>query len=220
MCLCSTLPLYSMTEDNSASILREAEDQFTTILETHWKSIDDKLLEVSSFYRYHRSFSSGMQEYIEAYGFWYFLKTGHLCDQRLLEQGFRKANLIHLQVTLEDYVGGIADMSGEIMRRANSICSPAHLQEVLKMGEFLRQLEDGPGEVCRHFTSLKQKWRMIQENVRKVENTCYLWKLREFDTPYSSGGSRQLQGRRGFETSRSQEIVEKEEEDTDPIHMS
>ena len=214
------LLLYSMTEDNSMSILREAENHFETIIESYWKLIDEKLLEVSSFYRYHRSFSIGMQEYIEAYCFWYFLKTGHLCDQRLLEHRFQEANLTHLRITLEDYVAGIADMSGEIMRRANSVLSPAHLQDVLKMVEFLHQLEDGLYEVCHHFTSLRQKWCMIQENVRKVESSCYSWKLREFDIPYSLDGSRQPpQRNRGFEVFRSQDIIEKSEERFDSTPM-
>lgn len=156
-------------------------------MESDWKAIESNLLgEISSFYRYHRSVSGGMQEYIKAYCFWYFLKEGRLCSKHHLEQKFHDSELIPIRITLEDYVGGIFDMTRELMRRAISSLSSSRLGKDLEIYRFLRRLEEGLYRMFHYLTSLEQKWIMLEENVRKVENACYLWKLREFDALFIS----------------------------------
>lgn len=175
------LPLYSDTGATLVSTLVDAGHQLSDLLELDWKIIERKFGDLTLFHRYHRSISAGMQEYIEAYCFWYFLKNGQLCGKRYIQQQFHQTHLISIEITLEDYVGGVSDMSGELMRRAISILSSPRLEEALGIYRFLRVLEEELYELFHYFTSLKQKWITLQENIRKVENACYLWKLREFD---------------------------------------
>jgi predicted translin family RNA/ssDNA-binding protein len=169
----------TIDETSSDAIFNEAEEKFNLIMHSLWNTVNTTIPTMSSFYRYHSAFSNGMQEYIEARSFWYFLKTKQLCSRQQLLHHFHSAGLVHIHVTLEDYVAGIADMSGEIMRRAVSLLSPSQDEEVWKLCDFLRWMANGLNLPCHRVASLRHKWNILQENVCKVENACCLWNLRK-----------------------------------------
>jgi predicted translin family RNA/ssDNA-binding protein len=170
--ICSTT-FYRVTDETSTEIFKEAEEKLNNLLHVSWNTVNTAVSDTASFYRYHSSFSSGLQEYIEAYSFWYFLKTKQLCSRQLLQQYFHHAGLAHIHVTIEDYVAGLADMSGEIMRRAISLLGPSLTHEMGELCDFLRWMANGLNIPCHRI-----KWDILQANVDKVENAYCLWNLR------------------------------------------
>lgn len=77
-------------------------------------------LQGTNFYRYERNISSGMQEYFEALSFQYYLESQTIItlDQASSKLQSFAAEGDELRVTPTDYVLGLFDMTGELMRFA------------------------------------------------------------------------------------------------------
>lgn len=91
------------------------------------------------FWRYQRNVSPGLQEYIEALSFTHYLETGQLVSYNqvqqslsdengvvrpaLVEECVAPTNLQFFPLPLEDYLLGLSDLTGELMRYAISAIS-------------------------------------------------------------------------------------------------
>lgn len=130
----------------------------------------------SNYYRFHRAFTNGMQEYIEARTFFYYV-TDHLLmtpeqiQQEIMQhcESMQKSNLA---VDSTDYVLGVADLTGELMRKgvADSTSSP-------QIAQFLCHIEISLNElVSKHkfdARDMPRKLEVLRKSVSKVEKACY-----------------------------------------------
>jgi predicted translin family RNA/ssDNA-binding protein len=75
-----------------------------------YKELD---IQGENFYRFSNKFSFAVQEFIEGYSLYEYLKTGELLKKEKIDSEFGF-------VSHEDYILGIADLSGELMRLATN----------------------------------------------------------------------------------------------------
>ncbi|KAF8422511.1 translin-associated factor TraX [Tirmania nivea] len=140
-------------------------------------------------HRYSWNISGGIQEYLEAISFHHYLTTGRLLTitqaQASLPEG--------INLTIEDYFGGIFDLVGELMRLAITIIattpldqegggvkSPKILNDLREMRAFFESLNTrGMGIV----KEVEKKMGVMRTCVEKVEGAVYGMLVRGRERP-------------------------------------
>jgi len=89
-----------------------------------------------------------------------------------------------LEVTEEDYILGIADLTGELMRLAiNSIGNGNH-EQALEVCQFLRSLKGEYNIITvTHKSQLGRKMEVMRSSLLKVEDACYAIRIRGSEYP-------------------------------------
>lgn len=178
------------------------------VLEEAKKKLDDvrgkikqlaKELVNEDMYQYHRAFSFGIQEYVEAATFRHFIMNRTLLnlsdmnselifkDEDNIDSTGRDQPYpedLRFQITPVDYLLGVADLTGELMRLCIGSVGNGDINTPFQLTQFLREIFDGfayignsgPYEVSRKLFVLKQ-------SLSKVENACYMLKVRGSETP-------------------------------------
>ncbi|KAK6488816.1 translin-associated protein X [Huso huso] len=155
-------------------------------------------------YQYHRAFTPGIQEYVEAVSFQHFIKERSLISLEQINKDLifiedkkneepeglssdsqdEKDKPVCFQVTPTDYLLGVADLTGELMRLCISSVGNGDIDTPFELSQFLRQVYDGfsyigntgPYEVSKKLYTLKQ-------SLGKVEDACYALKVRGSEIP-------------------------------------
>ncbi|NXO94701.1 TSNAX protein, partial [Certhia brachydactyla] len=186
---------------NGEEILSESEVKLDAV-RRKIKQVAQELIG-EDMYQFHRAISPGLQEYVEAVSFQYFIKTRSLIsveeiNKQLIftaedrEETTNMASNSHdkhphtwsLKVTPVDYLLGVADLTGELMRLCISSVGNGDIDTPFELSQFLRQIYDGftfigntgPYEVSKKLYTLKQ-------SLAKVENACYTLKVRGSEIP-------------------------------------
>ncbi|XP_037989587.1 translin-associated protein X isoform X2 [Motacilla alba alba] len=186
---------------NGEEILSESEVKLDAVRQKI-KQVAQELIG-EDMYQFHRAISPGLQEYVEAVSFQYFIKTRSLIsveeiNKQLIftaedrEETTNMTSNSHdkqprtwsLKVTPVDYLLGVADLTGELMRLCISSVGNGDIDTPFELSQFLRQIYDGftfigntgPYEVSKKLYTLKQ-------SLAKVENACYTLKVRGSEIP-------------------------------------
>jgi predicted translin family RNA/ssDNA-binding protein len=170
--------------DSKQDILKEAEQKLLDVKE-FLKGIALELVDEDP-YRFGRAFSPGVQEYIEALSFYHYIK--HLCLIPYQEvQNELHFNLSEETVVLDvspfDYVLGIADLTGELMRLCLNSAANGDTDTPFEVCKFLRQIHDdfvALGNINRDVSS---KLRVLNNSLNKVERACYTLEVRGSEIP-------------------------------------
>lgn len=132
---------------------------------------------VEDYYRFRQAFTSGLQEYIESRTFLDYLENGTLMSLDDISQEITSACTIAtapaLRITLNDYILGIADLTGELMRRAVADAGGEGFQILV----FLRSLSNS----MESFTikgnvggrEMRGKMETFRRSLKKVEKACF-----------------------------------------------
>ncbi len=94
------------------------------------------------------------------------------------------AQVLTFQVTPSDYLLGVADLTGELMRMCISSVGNGDIDTPFQLSQFLRQIHDGfsyigntgPYEVSKKLHTLRQ-------SLGKVEDACYTLRVRGSEIP-------------------------------------
>ncbi|MFH1408777.1 MAG: hypothetical protein ABIH34_02630 [Nanoarchaeota archaeon] len=111
--------------------------------------------------RYEGSYSSALEEFVEAMCYHAFVHHKPLPPA------------IELGVNAEVYLMGICDLTGELSRRAVRSATAKNLNEVKRIASFLDDLE---GELIRfdfRNGNLRKKYDAVKWNLKKVEEILY-----------------------------------------------
>lgn len=155
-------------------------------------------------HQYHRAFSPGLQEYVEAVTFQHYIQTRSLMgldeiNKQLVfpheenekpeeassdDKEEEEKPSLSLQVTPTDYLLGIADLTGELMRMCINSVGNGDINTPFELSQFLQQIYDGfsyigntgPYEVSKKLYTLRQ-------SLGKVEGACYTLKVRGSEIP-------------------------------------
>ncbi|XP_030628319.1 translin-associated protein X [Chanos chanos] len=153
-------------------------------------------------YQFHRAFTPGIQEYVEAVSFHHFIRHRTLIsleevnarlvfmrhertDAKGSSEGSRSSPaVLTFQVTPTDYLLGVADLTGELMRMCISSVGNGDMDTPFKLSDFLREIHDGfsyigntgPYEVSKKLHTLRQ-------SLGKVEDACYTLRVRGSEIP-------------------------------------
>ncbi|XP_035755582.1 translin-associated protein X [Egretta garzetta] len=186
---------------NGEEILNESEVKLDAV-RRKIKQVAQELIG-EDMYQFHRAISPGLQEYVEAVSFQYFIKTRSLISVEEINKQLiftaedreettnmtsnshdKQPHTWSLKVTPVDYLLGVADLTGELMRLCISSVGNGDIDTPFELSQFLRQIYDGftfigntgPYEVSKKLYTLKQ-------SLAKVENACYTLKVRGSEIP-------------------------------------
>lgn len=107
------------------------------------------------------TFSNALEEYVEARTFLSFVT-----EKRI-------ATMKELKVEPEEYLLGLADLTGELMRRAVMVATKRDVKEVQKIKECLDLLYSQFMQFDFRNGDLRRKYDSIKYNVQKVERILY-----------------------------------------------
>ena len=111
------------------------------------------------------SYKAGAEEYVEAKMF-YLSFTGKKLNE------FKKINLEY-----DSYLGGLCDLTGELVRRATNQAAAGKTKEVLKIK---KEINDIMAELVEFDMTgyLRTKYDQAKRNLRKIEQIDYEIKIR------------------------------------------
>lgn len=162
----------------SPPIAKEISTRYDSIKELFTSVAPD--LQGIDFWRYQRQISGGCQEYVEAISFQHYLETQRLITheeaQALIPGG--------VELTVNDYVLGLFDLTGELMRFAiTSIATNGTLPLGAMSGEYSegRDILMDLRAIRTSFESLDtsagphvdKKIEVMRQSVEKVEHAVY-----------------------------------------------
>uniref|UniRef100_A0A8C7BVS2 Translin associated factor X n=1 Tax=Neovison vison TaxID=452646 RepID=A0A8C7BVS2_NEOVI len=185
-------------------------EEILTESEIKLDGVRQKILQVAQelsgedMHQFHRAITTGLQEYVEAVSFQHFIKTRSLISMDEINkqlifttEEYGKENKTpssdeqdkqfgtwRLKITPVDYLLGVADLTGELMRMCINSVGNGDIDTPFEVSQFLRQVYDGfsfigntgPYEVSKKLYTLKQ-------SLAKVENACYALKVRGSEIP-------------------------------------
>ncbi|KAL0270085.1 UNVERIFIED_CONTAM: hypothetical protein PYX00_007606 [Menopon gallinae] len=174
-------------------VMVEAKKRLNHLVEDCLFSIA-KELQSEDPYLYHRAFTYGLQEFIEAYTFFHQLedKTLRHWDvyQDMLTYKLKSADgedtLEECKTMLSpvDYVLGIADLSGELMRRCINNLGSGDVNACIETCEVVRKLYAGFLSIgCYKTKEMTEKTNTLRQNLLKMENVCYNISIRSKEFP-------------------------------------
>lgn len=107
------------------------------------------------------------QEFVEAVAYYTFIKDGSLPTAK------------ELGVDLENYLMGLCDLFGELMRRATNSAIKENYKEVVSIRTFLSDLYDELMKFEFRNSELRKKFDGLKYELKKVEHLILELKLKE-----------------------------------------
>ncbi|KAK6157769.1 hypothetical protein DH2020_012017 [Rehmannia glutinosa] len=170
--------VHRISKHNKEEVLEKAEKDLAAVMDQHISRLV-KELQGTDFWKLRRAYSPGVQEYVEAATLCNFCKNGTLLDLDEINASLRTlsdSTVEPLQINVLDYLLGIADLTGELMRLAIGRISDGELEFAQKICRFVR-------EIYRELTliapkmddsyDMKTKMDVMLQSVIKVENACF-----------------------------------------------
>ncbi|KAH9921999.1 Translin [Epithele typhae] len=144
-------------------------------------------LDGERFSRYHRNVSPGLQELVEALSFAHYLEHGTLISYREVQNYLSDDDRNpYFPLPLEDYLLGLSDLTGELMRHAiASISQRGGRQRASEVCEFVRSCKADFEVFTPQFKELRKKQFVTNQSLEKIENATYAIAVRtsEYDLP-------------------------------------
>ncbi|KAJ8646403.1 hypothetical protein MRB53_008151 [Persea americana] len=175
--------VHRMTKHDKGEVLEKAEKDLAAVTDQHVSKLV-KELQGTDFWKLRRAYSPGIQEYVEAAVLCKFCKNGTLLsldeiNKSLLQLG--DPSVEPLQINILDYLLGVGDVTGELMRLATIRTSDGELEYAETICRFVR-------DIYRELTLLvpdmddnsemKKKMETMLQSVMKIENNCYKLRVR------------------------------------------
>ncbi|KAJ3284257.1 hypothetical protein HK104_010026, partial [Borealophlyctis nickersoniae] len=199
----------SISNSDRERILEDARAEQRKIAKLFERAAPD--LQGNDFYKHHRSIGPGYEEYIEAASFLVYIERGELVTKQELEQNLvdDSGNQI-LPITDEDYLLGLADLTGELMRYCINIVGRGEHEKAAEVRNFLRTMKDDY-EIL-NFPLVRRKMGVMRSSLQKVEDACYAIKVRGSEYPpeyfLEHDAWRHQEGDRGRGDGQENEIAE------------
>lgn len=170
-------------------MLDEAQKRLKELISEQFKIIAVEL-ENEDIYLYHRAISSGIQEFIEAYTFFNYIKDKSFVHWNYFQDKFeyqltnesnineREAQNISKKISLKivpsDFILGVADLTGELMRKCFKTLSIGDTQSCFEICNFVKNVYCGfllMGVLGN--LELTHKIFTLKQSVLKMEMICY-----------------------------------------------
>ncbi|KAH7923991.1 Translin [Leucogyrophana mollusca] len=139
------------------------------------------------FWRYHRAVSPGLQEYIEALSFAHYLEHGTLVTYAQVQDTLSDdSGVPYLPLPKEDYLLGLSDLTGELMRFAISgIARKGGRTKATEVCAFVRQCKSDFERFTPVVRELSKKQSVTTQSLEKIEDAVYAIVVRssEYDLP-------------------------------------
>ncbi|KAF7286925.1 hypothetical protein GWI33_003191 [Rhynchophorus ferrugineus] len=182
--------LHSINTDidsKKLSVLEEAGKRLQTLCDNNFKTIAKELIGHDP-YLYHRAFTSGMQEFIEALCFFQYIKNNHLESWNAVNINFQyndeEATQFQLLFSQYDFIMGIADFTGELMRKCINSLGGGNINDCFQLCNFVRAINTGfLGLIYSGNRELSRKAYVLRQSLNKMELVCYNIQIRGSEIP-------------------------------------
>ncbi|XP_074274779.1 uncharacterized protein LOC141598864 isoform X2 [Silene latifolia] len=170
--------VHRIGKQNKDAVLEKAEKDLQAVRDQHVSRLV-KELNGSDFWKLRRAYSPGVQEYVEAATFCKFCRTGSLLNLDEINATFlplSDPSIEPLQINTLDYLLGVADLTGELMRLAISRISDGEVEFAEKICGFVRDLHRQLTLLVPSMddsSDMKQKMDTMLQSVVKIENACF-----------------------------------------------
>ncbi|XP_076043952.1 translin associated factor X isoform X2 [Oratosquilla oratoria] len=190
--------LPGIEEEEKTKILTSTSNELRDIEQTLLKHIAMELRDEEP-YQFIGAYTGGIQEYIEALTFHQYLLTetiiSHADVQERLTYGSREdseAEVVPMSVlvTPKDFILGVSDVTGELMRYCIKSVSVGDFKTCFKICDLLRKMNSG--YLSLGFLSSRElyhKKNVFKSSLSKVEEACYSLQLRKSEIPEDMLGS-------------------------------
>ncbi|KAI0823019.1 Translin [Trametes gibbosa] len=139
------------------------------------------------FWHHQRNISPGLQEYIEALSFAHYLEHRTLISYDQVQATLSDPDgAPFFPLPLEDYLLGLADLTGELMRFAiAAIPRRGGRQKASDVCSFVRACKADFERLTPHFKELRKKQHVTAQSLEKIEDATYAVVVRtsEYDLP-------------------------------------
>ncbi|ORZ34645.1 Translin [Catenaria anguillulae PL171] len=124
------------------------------------------------FHKFARDIRPGIQEFLESASFLHYFESGTLLSFEQAADLMRPTGLV---LTPEDYLFGVLDLGGELMRYATTSATKRELQVVTAACRFLQRYfhETLAVSPCNEYREFVKKREVLEQSVFKVEQLCY-----------------------------------------------
>ena len=188
------------TEENK--VLAEAEEKLHEVLKI-LRAIASELVGEDPD-KYHSAYTPGVQEFVEALTYFVFLKEGRLMsleevqdylrfcekaegeleiDTGKTEVGEVKQESLRLQLNAIDFVLGVADLTGELMRMSVNAVGSGNNETPFDLLPFVRAVYCGINSLRPISRELPRKVNVLRSSLVKIEQVCYTLKIRGSEIP-------------------------------------
>ncbi|EPS99124.1 hypothetical protein FOMPIDRAFT_1125109 [Fomitopsis schrenkii] len=183
----------SLTESNNQSDDGETSLRAVSRAKHKLKEIQDLFAamreEVAGdrFWRYQRNVSPGLQEYIEALSFAHYLECQTLISYAEVQRSLSDAGGVpYFPLPLDDYLLGLSDLTGELMRYAiSSISRRGGRSKANEVCRFVRGCKADFEGLTPYVRELRKKQQVTTQSLEKIEDVAYAIAVRssEYDLP-------------------------------------
>lgn len=191
------------SDKNNEEILEQAKKRLYDLFNNVVQEIAAELSKREVF-QFIRAISPGLQEYVEAVSFYYYLQSGNLISiEEVQKQDFIKENLkeeseasekeaneetptplpLSEMLTPTDFILGIADLTGELMRKCINSVASGDIEEPFTLCSVLQNIYEAFVLCSNYSKELKRKVFTLKNSLKKVENACYAIKIRGSEIP-------------------------------------
>ncbi|WVR08986.1 hypothetical protein IAU60_006046 [Kwoniella sp. DSM 27419] len=133
-----------------------------------------------AFWKWNRQVSPGLEEYIEGLSFLWYLEHRSLIPLAEVQSTLSdEAGEPLVAVTPEDYILGMSDLTGELMRYATNALSTGDHETPLAVCDFVRTVKAHFDGIPPHMLfKLSKKQEETTRSLEKIEKVCYALRLR------------------------------------------
>ncbi|XP_074556231.1 uncharacterized protein LOC141812030 isoform X3 [Curcuma longa] len=170
--------VHRMSKENREETLAKAENDLAAVTNQYMSKLV-KELHGTDFWKLRRSYTFAVQEYVEAATLFRFCKSGTLLNLAEINASLlplTEESIEPLQINVLDYLLGLADLTGELMRLAIGRISDGEIEYAEKICQFVR-------DIYRELTLLvpimddnfemKKKMETMLQSLVKIENACF-----------------------------------------------
>jgi len=193
--------LHTLDKDSKReAVLGEAKTRLDNLTKTLFKSIATEL-DGQDPYQYVRAYRGGLQEFIEAVTFYQYLKDTNIEDWTHLEKSLiyevplknqdsveedveQPTKTVSTLVAPNEYILGIADLTGELMRKCINNLASGDIASCYQTCNFVRDMYKGfLGCVGISVKEINKKLYTLKQSLIKMENVCYTIRVRGSEIP-------------------------------------
>ncbi|XP_075150230.1 translin associated factor X [Haematobia irritans] len=184
-------------KNNKEKVLQEAQVRLEKVIDTNFKAIAEELIHQDP-YQFRAAYSPGLQEFIEAYTFWEYIKNaenktnetniGEMSDWRELQSKMMYCKELDKSddqlkfsffVDPTEYILGVSDLTGELMRRCINSLGSGETDLCLTAKIVLQKFFTGYISLNVHrCRELSRKIYTMRQSVLKAEDVCYNVRVR------------------------------------------
>ncbi|KAK5908230.1 hypothetical protein CgunFtcFv8_016306 [Champsocephalus gunnari] len=177
---------------NAEDILNEAELKLDAVRQKIGQIAEE--LRGEDIFQFHRAFTGGIQEYVEAASFLHYIRHRSLIsleeiNARLVFMKSEKEDSEGLSGGLSGGLGGLSGgqvltFQGELMRMCISSVGNGDIDTPFQLSQFLRQIHDGFSYIGNTGPyEVSKKLHVLRQSLGKVEDACYALRVRGSEIP-------------------------------------